>query len=778
MPYEHLKFSRESPLTDRHKRQDKRPRFRPDDPRAYGTALRLTFYEARQRAAAEDISGYDDRILFKVQLREDATVPALGDIPGVELVSQEDKSVVLAFADQNGLAEFESRLSSLARDGTATRADLFYALQSFDHWTPEDRKGAALQHHGFPSSDTFILDIELWPMERLDRRNAMLTAFLGWLREHGIEKLDELRQPSLVMARVRCTREQAEVLLLHHRDVRTVDLPPRTGVAVEVLVADINQLPQPSPPPEDAPAIAVLDAGLISNHPLLATAVGDAQGYLAPGRLPHDGPPHWHGTFVSGLALYGDFAECLRQGRFLPQLRLFSGKVFEDDGTDQTEFVEKAVEEAVRDLNGQYGCRVFNLSYGDFNKVYDGRHLRGLAYTLDRLTRELGVLFVVPTGNLRTSGLPDDPRTQYPNYLFADDARLLDPAPALSALAVGGLAHHTASRESQRYPQHIEDLPIAQEDQPFPLGRCGPSINGAIKPDLVDNAGNLVVMRTGGRTRQTGLGLVSTCGDFANGRPFAEDIGTSYAAPQVAHRAAMLLETLPDASANLLRSLLAAHARWPKACEDLLNQGDNAEGRKRLLQLVGYGRIDEDALYRSVDQAVTLLAEDRIANDKCHFYELPIPDCFWSAGNRQREITVALAYSPDIRTTRLDYRMSKLWYTLVKAADLDEVEHAFQRNREEGMGEISTNRWIANDKRKPGTLQVSRWGFKLPPRNGDKIFAVVTRQDTPWGNVADGQEPYALVAVLTDRENAQINLYAQVRAQLEARAQIRARARL
>jgi hypothetical protein len=94
------------------------------------------------------------------------------------------------------------------------------------------------------------------------------------------------------------------------------------------------------------------------------------------------------------------------------------------------------------------------------------------------------------------------------------------------------------------------------------------------------------------------------------------------------------------------------------------------------------------------------------------------------------------------------------------------------------MGEISTNRWIANDKRKLGTLQVSRWGFKLPPRIGEKIFAVVTRQDTPWGNAADGQEPYALVAVLADRENAQINLYAQVRAQLEARAQVRARARL
>jgi hypothetical protein len=74
------------------------------------------------------------------------------------------------------------------------------------------------------------------------------------------------------------------------------------------------------------------------------------------------------------------------------------------------------------------------------NKVYDGRHVRGLAYTLDRLTREIGVLFVVPTGNLHLSELPADARERYPDYLLADFARLLDPATALNALTVGGIA--------------------------------------------------------------------------------------------------------------------------------------------------------------------------------------------------------------------------------------------------------------------------------------------------------------------------------------------------
>ncbi|WP_297745240.1 S8 family peptidase [Nitrosomonas sp.] len=650
MPYEHLRFSRELPLTDRHRRRF--PGVRPPaDPHGHVQKPQRDFARAVEQATQQDLGGYDERLLIKIQLRHGATVPELSAIVGVELVSQEDKSIILAFADRAGLAEFESRLSTLARDGKATRADLLYALQDFGHWTPEDRTGVALRQQGFPELDTFMLDVELWPQDRADRRDAMLTSFLAQLRERNIEQLDDLKQPSLVMVRLRCSREQAESFLLRHRDVRTVDLPPRTGVTVDMVRSDINEIPQTQQPPADAPIVAMLDAGIAAGHPLLAPAVGDAQGFLPPPRHAYDNPPYWHGTFVSGLALYSDVENCLNQRNFVPQLRLLSGKVFEDDGHDQTEFVEKAVEEAVREFHAQYGCRIFNLSYGDRNKVYDGRHVRGLAYTLDRLTRELSVLFVVPTGNLTFDELPDDPRRNYPDYLLKDSVRLLDPAPALNVLTVGGIAHHTATRDAQNYPNQIEALPVAQEAQPFPLTRRGPSINGAIKPDLVEHAGNIAVTRMGGRIQRQGLGLLSICGDFANGRPFAEDIGTSYATPQVVHRAARLLAEVPDASHNLLRALLGAHARWPQATIELINNNNQPGDKERLLQLIGYGRIDDEALYRSLDQTVTLLAEEQIENDKCHFYELPIPDSFWSRGRRAREITVALAYSPDIRTT-------------------------------------------------------------------------------------------------------------------------------
>ncbi len=776
MAYEHLRLERESPLTDRHPRRH--PGVRPPvDPRAHGAMLAQRLDTARQRIEAEDLGGFDDRKLLKIRLRAgDKSVPAFDAIPGVEIVSQEDESIVLAFATEDGLSEFESRLTALARDGVVTRKELLYVIEDFDRWTPQDRMGAALRDQGFPVQEPFALDVELWPQDRQDRRQALLSTFFDWLREQDIERLDHISQPSLLMVRVRCTRAQAD-RVLRYRDVRTLDLPPRLGVAIELLHTDINQFPVVSPPDDGAPAIAVLDSGLTSGHPVLGPAVGDAQGYLSPQRSPHDAAP-WHGTFVAGLALYGDVGAAIRQGQFVPRLRLFAGKVFNDDGDDQTEFVEKAVEAGVRELHGEYGCRVFNLSYGDLNKVYDGRHVRGLAYTLDRLTRELGVLFVVPTGNLLPSELPADARERYPDYLLAESARLLDPATSLNALTVGGIALHEATRDAQRYPNTLEDQPLARTDQPFPLTRCGASINGAIKPDVVEHAGNVALMRTVARPRHAGLGVISLNGGFANGPAFSEDIGTSYAAPVLAHKAARLLAELPDATPNLLRALIGAHARWPRACEELLNPGDTGDGRDKLLRLIGYGRIDDTALFRSLDHTVTLFAEEGIGNDQHHFFALPLPESFWAGGRRMREITVALAYSPAVRTTRLDYRMSKLWFFLVTAGDLDEVTRAFRRNREQGLGERSNGRWLPNDTRKNGTLQVSRWRFKQALANGNKVFAVVTRQDSPWSDGRDSEEPYALAMVLADREQANAQIYAQVRAVLEARVRARARARV
>ncbi len=170
---------------------------------------------------------------------------------------------------------------------------------------------------------------------------------------------------------------------------------------------------------------------------------------------------------VAGIALYGDVEACLRASRFIPQLRLFSGRITDENSKGQTAFVENAVVEAVSYFSGHYGCKIFNLSFGDEAKPYHGGHVRGLAAVLDSLAQEYGVLFIVSAGNFHgTDEFPMHWLHEYPDYLFDGACRILDPAPALNALTVGSVACHDVSRLAGRFPNDVEYQPIARRDQP------------------------------------------------------------------------------------------------------------------------------------------------------------------------------------------------------------------------------------------------------------------------------------------------------------------------
>uniref|UniRef100_UPI003AF6D1AA S8 family peptidase n=1 Tax=Thiolapillus sp. TaxID=2017437 RepID=UPI003AF6D1AA len=253
-------------------------------------------------------------------------------------------------------------------------------------------------------------------------------------------------------------------------------------------------------------------------------------------------------THVGGLALYGDFEHSLRDGAFIPTLRLFSGRILDKDNENTTGFVENHIEEAVRYFTTEYNCWVFNLSFGDANKPYLGAHLKGLSVTLDNLSRELGILFVVSAGNHRINDDSPDGlawRDNYPDYLLEEAWKIIEPAPALNVLTVGSLARHNQTYSSQRNPMDPAEVPIAQPNQPSPFTRGGHSVDGAIKPEQVAHGGNWALNTLPRRAAilgvTAGLGVVSTNLKFAGGNLFSVDIGTSMAAPQVAHLAASVL---------------------------------------------------------------------------------------------------------------------------------------------------------------------------------------------------------------------------------------------
>jgi len=92
------------------------PRYAPADPRQFGAALQTKFQQARVRDAEADIGGFDDRRLLKIKLRPgEKVLPQFEAIAGIEIISQEADEIVLAFASDDGLQNFEARLPTMVR---------------------------------------------------------------------------------------------------------------------------------------------------------------------------------------------------------------------------------------------------------------------------------------------------------------------------------------------------------------------------------------------------------------------------------------------------------------------------------------------------------------------------------------------------------------------------------------------------------------------------------------------------------------------------------------
>ena len=696
---------------------------------------------------------------------------------GLTVLSTDVDRTLVLFSSTDDLADFRRKLAEYggplkAGNKNPSHAGFIGSIAEIGDIEARDRIGVRFREIGFTepgdfrAEDLLLVDIELWDTGRKEARERKASQIGKYIESVGGEHYDTYVGPSLTVLRARVNGKALRTVL-DLTDVASVDMPPQPDLATqEAIDLTLSELPPIEELAATAPVIAVLDSG-VNAHPLidpfLVAAIGVPESL---GSADEFG----HGTRVSGIGLYGDLRRQIESGQFASAARLAMAKVVNERGAfEDRRLVPSQMDEAIRRLHGEYGARIFIISLGDVNRVYDGGKVGAWAATLDELARELDVLIVVSAGNRSPRGGTrfEQGVTEYPTYLTEASNRLLEPAGAINVLTVGALAHGPGLAEDAA--DDIRMRPITQALEPAPFSRVGLGIGGSLKPDFVDLGGTMIVdpyvqrMRQGDTYPSAGM---LTLHHRQFDRLFTAGSGTSYAGPMVANKAAQLLTLLPDASANLLRALMANAASIPEAAVERLRGLQPGD----LQRVCGNGLVDPVKASYSDDHRVVLYADDVLEVDYFAVYAIPVPDTFQGGG--RRTLRVSLAYDPPVRHTRSDYAGISMSFRVIRGMEPDVIfEHFRARAKAEGkFPEIPASNNCAlrpgPEERERGTLQTASVEFVRDTAHHGDTYYLVVRCEGGWAAPTTATQKFAVVVEM--EHQTELQLYARLQARLRA----------
>lgn len=692
------------------------------------------------------------------------------------LSSDEDRSLVL-FASTDELTDFRRKLEAFGLGVRGDQVNPSYAgfianVEAIAAVAPRDRIGVRAREAGLVEVDDFqpgtdyIVDIELWDLGRRDLRERKLDEIVAYAEALGAEELDRHVGPNITMVRLRGDGRAVRPLL-GIEEIAEVDLPPEADLVDGNLTdLELGDLPEIEALGDDAPLIGIIDSG-VNDHPLIEDIIVGAIG--VPPTL-GTADEFGHGTFVGGIATFGDLRAQLGNETLIRRARLCSAKVVDNRGSfPNTRLVPRLMREAITQLHEQFGCRIFVISLGDRTKLIEGTKVGPWAQTLDELVRELDIVIIVSAGNRppRSYLRVEEAVTEYPTYLTEPANRLCEPAGGMNILTVGALAHGNGLPPEA--PVGIR--PITERLELSPFSRVGPGARGAIKPDFTDLGGTLIYDGTtsrlqGGEARPE-AGMLSLHYRPVD-RLFATKSGTSYAAPLVACKASQILARFPNASANLVRALLAGSAVVPEEAKRRLAVLGNGPTRA----LCGYGMVDAELASYSDDNRVVLYAEDELEIDHFAVYQIPIPRPFQTERGR-RTIKVSLAYDPPVRHSRLDYNGIAMSFRLIRGCEPDRIfEHFRQRAQVEGAVPEMEPRYNcklepSSTLREKSSLQSASVNFVRDVSNYGDVYYLVVRCAGGWAGDA-GQQAFAVTVEVS--HEAALPLYERLRQQVRVRA--------
>ncbi|MDR0506387.1 MAG: S8 family peptidase [Dysgonamonadaceae bacterium] len=357
--------------------------------------------------------------------------------------------------------------------------------------------------------------------------------------------------------------------------------------------------------PEDGQEYATL--GILDNG---IARIPHLESWLDGGRMsvyPEDKITPTHGTFIAGVALYGDVLENTswvgHKG-----IKLFDATVFPDtskETIDEDELIEN-IREAIRENHEK--IKVWNLSISVMEPISD-TNFSDFAKFLDHTQEAYNILICKSAGNC------DNFKTGHPR------GKLHKGADSVLSLVVGSIAHEKGLHD------------CTEIDNPSPFTRIGPGPEFIVKPEVVHYGGNAGVKADRSVTT-TGVKSFSMNGDIV------QSAGTSYSTPRIAALATGLYQEIKQEFDPLLIKGIVVHSS---------NYPDKLTiPYEERTKYVGFGKPPtiQEMLYNDPCEITLVLRESLVKGKFLEILDFPMPSCLVKDGFFTGQIIATLVYSP------------------------------------------------------------------------------------------------------------------------------------
>lgn len=602
-----------------------------------------------------------------------------------------------------------------------------------------------------------------WDEEK-DKRVERLEKIISFHKGEILDQIDQIDTTDYyIKVSGKCVKDIA-FNFPYALDITEWDLASEEKEREEILFHEYDvELLAPS---ADAPKVCIIDSGFQSGHRLLASAidVANSRSYLPIDNSTADKVVGGgHGTRVAGAVLYPNGVP--RSGTVQAVAWLQNARVLDEHNVMGKLFPAGLIRKIVSDYRPT-GTRIFNMSIQTLGPCRTS-HMSSWAAEIDQRSFDNDVLFIVSAGNI----WKDDWHStrlgvsqhiaagrNYPDYLREDSSRVGNPAQSCQALTVGSVCYDQIVTTTHKS--------FGTRDQPSAFSRTGLGMWGMIKPDVVEYGGDYV--QTAANTFVSNIPeanpelVTSTLG----GHPPVSrtNVGTSFAAPKVAHIAAALAAALPGKSTLLYRALIVQSAQWPIALE-----ADTQENKLFHFRTLGYGIPSVERALENSEARITFINEESISAGEAHLFGVKLGDLLDLADPTDYRIEVTLSYAARPRrtrqklrnyvSTRLEWKAANLGQTLESFSQ--KVNLSLERDTEDdtslGVGEerlfwqvntqINSQGSALKVRRQDSTLQKD-WaivkGFKLI---GERMLFAVTAHKG-W-DIKDGPVPYAFTVSIT-----------------------------